>query len=739
MLLFAVALSVRAFWTHDQVFVAAGTGAAGTGAAGTGAAGEGEDYVRFRGTDAWYRLRLVENLLVHFPHAIRFDPYLRHPGGDTVTEAPLFDYMLALPAWIAGGGRPTTRLIETVAAWLPALLGALVTIPVYFLAHVLWGRPAGLIAAALIAVLPGRFLDRSLLGAADHHVAEVWWSTCCLLFMALALEKRKQREPAGAARWISGYPVAAGLTLAAYLLTWRSGSAIPCLLLGWAAVQFFADLRRGRSSGDLARILIQTMATALLAITPWLDGTRVPYRHAAVLAVALLASAGLAALSRWRDRRRPSARSVMLAAAALGIAGAGVAAVVFRDQLTDLVELFRRLAPTAWGTTVAEMRPLHLDDSLARALWREFTTAAVAAAAGLALVVWRSWRHGRPADLLLSAWSLAMLAVSLGQRRFTYYLAVAVALLSAAAVVWTLDSVVRRRGRALALAALATVLLIPNVRAAATRANRPSGPDRAWHAASVWLRSNTPEPFGNAEYYYARYRAPAGASGRPQADYGVMAWWDRGFWLLRTARRVPIANPKGHGILTAASFYLEQREDAARRILEEAGARYVVVDADMPIRQAGGSEIGLGSLASMARWLRHPVERYVERYELKSTDGSWRPIFLYRPEYFRTMAVRLQTFSGQAVTPRDSIWVVSFREEFRRDGALVKRISKMKPFASYRQAADYLAKQPGRRHRLVSTDPASSCVPLAPLGGFRRVYPDQNSAAEVQIFEVGSK
>ncbi len=716
-LLFMVALTVRTWWTYDQVFVAADA-----------ESDVGEGYVRFRGTDAWYQVRLVENLLAHFPQSIRFDPYLRHPGGATVEEAPLFDYLLALPAWLAGGGRPTTQLVETVAAWLPALLGALVTVPVYFLAHVLWGRPAGMIAGGLIAVLPGRFLERSLLGATDHHVAEVWWSTCCLLFLVLALDRRK--------RWLSVYPLAAGLSLAAYLLTWRSGSALPCLLLGWATVQLVSDLRQRRPIGGPAAVLLPTMAMALLATVPWLDGTRVPYRHAVVLTAGLLVAAGSAALARWQQRRQPSGRAMMLAAAGGAAVVVVLATIVFRAQLVELTELFRRLAPSDWSATVAEMRPLHLDDSVGRALWREFTTAMFAAGAGLALLVWRSWRRGRSAELLVLVWSLAMLAASLGQRRFTYYLAVSVALLSAAAVVWLLNFGFRHRGRELALTTVTAVLLLPNLRTATAQASRPSGPDRAWHTASSWLRAETPEPFGDESFYFASYATPDAASGPRQASYGVMAWWDRGFWLLRSARRAPVANPKGHGILTAASFYLEQDEAAALALLDKAGARYVVVDGEMPIRQAGGSEIGIGSMASMARWLGRPVERYVERYELRSGDGDWRPVFLYYPDYFRTMAVRLQTFAGAPVTPQGSLWVVGFREEHRPDGALIKRIGEMKPFSSYRRAVEYLDSRPVG-YRLVSTDPASSCVPLPALETFRRAYPEEDGASTaVQVYEV---
>jgi len=77
-------------------------------------------------------------------------------------------------AWVMGLGHPAQRTIEVVGAYFPAVLGALTTIPVYVVGKEVFDRNAGLLSAALVAILPGQFLARSLLGFTDHHAAEAF-------------------------------------------------------------------------------------------------------------------------------------------------------------------------------------------------------------------------------------------------------------------------------------------------------------------------------------------------------------------------------------------------------------------------------------------------------------------------------------------------------------------------------------------------------------------------------------
>jgi Uncharacterized membrane protein, required for N-linked glycosylation len=154
--------------------------------------------VRFSGNDPWYNMRLVENTLHNFPHRIYFDAFTKYPHGTNVPFAPLFDYLLAVIIWILGLGDPYATLgqhgIEVIGAWYPAVLGALTIIPVYFIGKELWNRPAGLLSAALIAILPGQFLNRSSLGFTDHDIAGVLFSSLALLFLIMALKRAKERE-----------------------------------------------------------------------------------------------------------------------------------------------------------------------------------------------------------------------------------------------------------------------------------------------------------------------------------------------------------------------------------------------------------------------------------------------------------------------------------------------------------------------------------------------------------------
>jgi len=61
-----------------------------------------------------------------------------------------------------------------------------------------------------------------------------------------------------------------------------------------------------------------------------------------------------------------------------------------------------------------------------------------------------------------------------------------------------------------------------------------------------------------------------------------MSWWDQGYWIIQTARRVPISNPTQNGADTAARFLTSTREDEAlaqlsRELQKQTGVSTVVV------------------------------------------------------------------------------------------------------------------------------------------------------------------
>ena len=82
-----------------------------------------------------------------------------------------------------------SRVVTRVAHISPRCWVRSLSSPVYFIGRHFYGRIAGATAAILIAILPGEFLSRSLLGFTDHHVTEAFFSTVALLFLMIALRK----------------------------------------------------------------------------------------------------------------------------------------------------------------------------------------------------------------------------------------------------------------------------------------------------------------------------------------------------------------------------------------------------------------------------------------------------------------------------------------------------------------------------------------------------------------------
>ena len=91
----------------------------------------------------------------------------------------------------------------------------LAVVAVWALATLAFDRRAGFIAGLLAAVLPGHFLDRTLIGFVDHHALEVLLSFATLAFIAY------------------GSAIGAGVCLGLYLLAWASGSYFVFILAVW--------------------------------------------------------------------------------------------------------------------------------------------------------------------------------------------------------------------------------------------------------------------------------------------------------------------------------------------------------------------------------------------------------------------------------------------------------------------------------------------------------------------------
>lgn len=689
------------------------------------------DGVVFQSTDPWYHARLMEQFARHAPHIEEIDPYAICPGGRAVLVAPMLDVLTVGIATVVAGGRPGDPLLHHVAAWLPPLLASLTVVVVFLLVRALAGQSAGLVAAGLLAVMPGQFLRYSVLGYCDHHVLESFLTAAVFLFVLQAVR--------GA--WL-GWSIGAGLLLAAYLMTWVAGGFVVLLLTTGAA----ADIVRTHFAGDarspMGRIVPVILAIAALALSPfrYLGGwvtTHLTVLMAGALAVTVLAAG--AAMARRTLRPRLSFAVGLIACGVLG----GVGATLLRPAgIHGFTQMIYWSVVAAREALVEEATPLFMRAGVLslRGPWETFGLTVVVALGGAAVLARRLTRRDETAATVVLLWSLGTLAATLLQERFAYYAAVNVAILAAVALHATFTAFARRPSLAWASGgAVLAGLIAVQIPLALGIARAPSGPSPDWREALRWLQANSPPPFGSEDHYSANYASPP----RPDAGYGVMCSWDRGYWVTALAHRPPNANPSQANAADTSLYLVTGDEAEAGRILDRLRSRYVVLDCTVPVWAGPAGTLSVGKFINLATWAGRDPKAYFE--QIPSQPEEHAPAALvYFPAYYQSMAVRLMVFGGSAYTPQGPATLMRFGRF--NDGRIRGRrfIAASRQFDTYADAAEFQRAHAAEGWELVGLSPVESCVPLAALKRHKLIHQSPTTVAQrgdqriayVQIFEV---
>jgi hypothetical protein len=190
-----------------------------------------------------------------------------------------------------------------------------------------------------------------------------------------------------------------------------------------------------------------------------------------------------------------------------------------------------------------------------------------------------------------------------------------------------------------------------------------------------------------------------------------MAWWDYGYWIVRIGHRPPSQNPGG-AVPAVAEFFLAQDESEGQRILDERGARYVILDFNF----VTGKFYGAVSVTGKSQ------QDYFDSFVVETTDSQGKTQLqlatFYLPAYYQSMSVRLYNFEGKAVTPGPGDCTVFSWTWWEYEGVQYKRGESPQTFDTYEAALAFIAGQPSGNYNIVSRDPFVSPVPLEELKGF---------------------
>ncbi|MCW3142182.1 MAG: oligosaccharyl transferase, archaeosortase A system-associated, partial [Methanophagales archaeon] len=671
-----------------------------------------DSFVRFGGHDPWYNMRLVENTLHHFPHRIYFDPFTAYPhGAYNPFGAPLFDLSLAFIIWIMGLGNPLSTLgqhgIEVIGACYPAVLGALTVFPVYFIGKELYNRCAGLISAALIAILPGQFLTRSLLGFTDHHAMETLLSTIVMLFFILAVKSARENEIGFLRKeWSSLrkpmiYSSFAGLFMGSYFLAWVGAPLFIFILIIYALAQHIADHLRGKETDYLCIVSMPVFIIPLALIAPALSFGFLSKIHIISLLLGIIAFFFLTALSFSRKIAKINPYGYPIAILIIAVISFRILSFLNPSLYSMLTEAFLYVfAPSKPYLTIAEVQPMDWGD-----FWNWFTTTFFIAFAALAWISYNIMRRWRVEEILFIIWSAVILFACFGQNRFAAYYAVNVAILCGLLSWGIIEFVVFRgegkeegekergikiekarekikgkgeRGRKakkkkakeaqrinaknffradiiFTSIVIGFVVFYPplfftlehgKARGSLSAAKYPSGggPGYDWYESLLWMRENTPDPDVD---YYALYPHERRDYTYPKSAYSVMSWWDYGHWITYIAHRIPVANPFQQGI--GGPLQGDNLGACVFFIAKNESEANKVLDAlDVryvisDFKMADAMNSYYNTYGVMTFWANDTAGHY-KGYQ---TEGGI--TFVMGEKYFNTMETRLHMFDGREV------------------------------------------------------------------------------------------
>jgi len=234
------------------------------------------------GSDSYYHQRVIDHVQETGTHLVQ-DPLLNYPLGMRNARPPLFDWSVAVSGQLLSGisgmdidSATGYALLSSTAIW-----GALTCIPVFMITRAAFGNRAGMLAALLLAVMPGN-IQRSVFANADHDAMILFFVVFAFYFLLRALQSLK------GTKWVENwrqfgsiksglrsflgtnqrsliYALLGGVCVAAIGMMWTGYTYVLVIILVYLLVQVLINrFRNVDSMGEL--LLIGVMLASAFAI-----------------------------------------------------------------------------------------------------------------------------------------------------------------------------------------------------------------------------------------------------------------------------------------------------------------------------------------------------------------------------------------------------------------------------------------------------------------------------------------
>jgi asparagine N-glycosylation enzyme membrane subunit Stt3 len=296
------------------------------------------------GPDPYYNMRLLENTVQtgRFPYysGSSPDPLLNYPLGRSGNRGPLLVMSAIGFSQLLTPFMSESDALGYAMQFIPALFGALLIFPVYFIGKILFGKKAGLLGALLIALIPIHISSGhgSAYALFDHD------SFNLLLYFLTFLFLIKSIKETDTVRRIL-YALLAGLPLAALSMVWVEAQFLYTVIAIYVVVQLLFDLFKNKVEEGFVLSSAITLFSGFLISWPFLYSQGTLFNLSFYLALGVTLFGGLCIL--FKRVRIPWILSYPLIAI-IGVAAAGFLYFVYTSPeifsfFTPLNELSRIL------------------------------------------------------------------------------------------------------------------------------------------------------------------------------------------------------------------------------------------------------------------------------------------------------------------------------------------------------------------------------------------------------------
>jgi dolichyl-diphosphooligosaccharide--protein glycosyltransferase len=392
--------------------------------------------VNFQGVDSYYYLRIADIVAQNGMVLPKFDLYFDFPQGlDYSQLAPSYNaygYFIALIAWVFSFGHVTKEFLDFSAALHPAILGILSLIPLFVITYLLTRNKWIASGAILIgSVMPGEYMGRAMLGSCDTHCLEIFLFSYLMMFTVMSIANGKLKVL---------YIALAGVIGALYYFIWQGAIIYIILVAGFASLWLvWSRIKNEPDYKTICTILaILSITLILYAIMSFNVTTSFMLLVPIAIMILLISyTAFTRKLKNWQYLLPIGLIALVIIGCVISLKFVGY--FFYPDWFNYIVRNIYNLV--AWHTqsTTAEELPLlvTLGTVSPEVPLAYFSVAFYLTFIGIGMILYKWYKHNDMNIFLLLVWTVLLLIPTLAMRRFSYYFAVNVIILSTI-VIWEL-------------------------------------------------------------------------------------------------------------------------------------------------------------------------------------------------------------------------------------------------------------------------------------------------------------